>query len=237
MSAYTVKLQTFEGPFELLISLIDKQKLSINEVSLAEVADQYLSYVKQIEQFPTDEVASFFVTAATLMLIKSRSLLPSLQLSDEEELEIHDLEERLRLYKAYKQIAKSLENIFGKHVLFAREPFAQINEVFVEPKDLTANRLEETLKEIISRLPKKEILPKTEVKKTISLEQRINDLIKKMEKKINFCFSEVSEKESCGKIDIIVDFLAILELVKRGLIMVQQNKGFGEINIKKHETV
>lgn len=216
-TSYTVKLQTFEGPFELLINLIDKQKLSINEVSLAEVADQYLAYVKQIERFPIPEVASFFVTAATLMLIKSRSLLPSLQLTDEEETEIQDLEERLRLYKSYKEISKSLEKIFGKKILFTREPFAQINEIFIEPKGLTVEELKETLQEIIERLPKKEILPKTAVKKTISLEQRISELIKKMEEKVNFCFSEMSKKEGCEKIDIIVDFFGNLGTRKKRL--------------------
>jgi segregation and condensation protein A len=233
---YQVKLRQFEGPFELLIDLIDKKKLSINEVSLVEVADQYLNHLKRAEHFPLREVAAFIVVAATLMLIKSRSLMPSLKFSEEEELEIENLEEQLRLYKQFRALAGGLEKIFGKKVIFAREAFLQTEIVFIEPKDLSIFKIKAALKEVLKNMPQKEALPQTIVKKTISLEQRIDDLVKRLQTKVSMCFSEIKNSPECKKIDLIVSFLALLELTKREFIIIKQSKIFGEIEITKHKT-
>lgn len=230
---YQLKLRQFEGPFDLLLQLIDKKKLSINEVSLAEVADQYVNYLKQIARFPVAEVASFVVVAATLMLIKSRSLIPTLELSREEEAEIGDLEERLKIYKVYYALSKSLEKIFGKKVIFAREGFLQIESIFVESEDLSLKNIASALEKIISNLPTKELaLPEALVKKTVTLEQKIDQLIKRIENKISLYFSDLNLRQS-EKVEIIVTFLALLELTKRGFIIVKQDKVFGEIEINK----
>lgn len=232
---YNVKIKQFEGPFDLLLELIDKKKLPVNEVSLAEVADQYLNHLKSLPDFPTNEVASFIVIASTLVLIKSRSLMPSLSLSQEEETEIKDLEERLRLYKIYKALAKELEKIFGKQVIFAREAMLlQTEAVFAESKDLSLKNIFIAGKEMLARLPEKESnFPETMVKKTITLEQKIEELKKRLEERISFCFSEITKNSGCEKVDLIVNFLALLELTKRGLIIVRQDKIFGEIEINK----
>ena len=239
---YQVKLQQFEGPFDLLLDLIDKKKLSVNEVSLAEVAGQYLERIREKKDFPTEEVASFIVVAATLMLIKSRSLMPSLALSEEEEIEIGSLEKQLNLYKQFRAIAKELEKIFGKKINFAKEPFQQIEPIFIEPKNLSIFEIKAILKEMLANLPSKEILPQAVVEKTITLEQKINEFIKRIENKVALCFSELALQNSsgqeksvdCKKVDLIVSFLALLELTKRGFIIIKQDKTFGEIEIKKY---
>ena len=94
---YRVKLSQFEGPLAALLDLIEKRKLSINEISLAKVTDQYVEYLKSLEGFPMEEVAGFIAVASTLLLIKSSSLIPSLELSEEETGEIKDLECCLKL--------------------------------------------------------------------------------------------------------------------------------------------
>ncbi|PIS13229.1 MAG: hypothetical protein COT67_02900 [Candidatus Tagabacteria bacterium CG09_land_8_20_14_0_10_41_14] len=234
---YRIKLEQFEGPLDLLLELIDKKKLSVNEVSLAEIADQYLEYLKKIENFPIQDVAAFIVVAATLMLIKSRSLMPSLKLSEEEKEDIEFLEARLREYKRFRALSRELEKIFGKRIIFGREAFLQTEPIFIEPADVTVSKLSETMARLIENIPQreKETLPETLVKKTVSLEQKIDELIKMVESKIKTCFSEIQNNPECKKVDLIITFLALLELTKRGLIIVKQSQNFGEIEITKHE--
>jgi segregation and condensation protein A len=232
---YKLKLQQFEGPLDLLYELIEKRKLSINEISLAEVADQYLNYLKALEKFPLREAASFLVIASTLMLIKSRSLISTLELSEEEELEIHDLEKRLRLYKEYRKLARNLERIFGKNIIFQRESFLGVSEVFIEPRGLTLFKLKDSLDFLINSFPATPIdLPQGIVKKTITLEKKINELEERLRDKIKFCFSEI-KKPGCEKIEIITSFLALLELIKKGLALAKQESRFEDIEITRNE--
>lgn len=232
---YAVKVEQFEGPMDLLLSLIEKRKFSINDISLAEITDQYVEYLKKLQNFPIEEVAFFIVIASTLMLIKSRSLMPGLELTNEEEQSIEELEERLRLYRRIRHLSLHIKNLFGRNPLFSREGFRGIEVGFIEPESLDVKKLAEVLKEIAENLPVKECLPETEVKKVISLEDKISELMKRIQESIEFSFSEFadskdSEKEE-RKIEIIISFLAMLELTKQGIIMVKQAKLFDSINI------
>ncbi len=231
---YQLKLREFEGPFELLIESIEKQQLSINQISLAEVANQYLNYLKEIQHFPIEEVASFIVVAATLMLVKSRTLMPLLHLSEEEEGEIQDSEDRLVLYNKYRSLAKQLKEIFGKNVIFGREPYAQVETIFVEPVGLNVAKIRTVLESVLESLPKKEVLLETLVKKTVTLEQKMEELAKRLKNKMTLCFSDIN-KPGCEKVELIVSFLALLELIKRGLMNAKQNQAFGEIQIDNNE--
>ena len=113
-NSYKVKLSSFEGPFSLLLSLIEDRKLHINDISLSQVTEDYLSYVNTLESKDPREVSSFIFVAATLILIKSKSLLPNLTLTEEEEGDIKNLEERLRLYELYTRLGGGLKKLFGK---------------------------------------------------------------------------------------------------------------------------
>lgn len=234
---YRIRVQQFEGPFELLVELIEQKKFSINQVSLAEIADQYINHLKELERFPLKEVSSFIVVAATLMLIKSRSLMPSLKLSDEEKHEIEDLQVQLKLYKQFRAISQEIERILGKQIIFSplesRFLTKQTEGMFVAPKDLAISNLKSALEQLVNSFPQKELLPKTIVKKTITLEEKINSLIERLEGKVNLCFSELKNDPECKKVDLIVNFLAMLELMKRNFITARQNKKFGEIEIIK----
>ena len=104
--AYTLKTEQFEGPFDVLLDFIEREKLSINEIALAQVADGFFQYVKT-EAVAHEEFASFLVVASTLMLIKSRSLLPGFHITKEEEKSIQELEERLEVYRRIRALAQS----------------------------------------------------------------------------------------------------------------------------------
>ncbi|MEK7575714.1 MAG: segregation/condensation protein A [Patescibacteria group bacterium] len=236
---YSIKLNQFEGPLDLLLDLIEKKKLSINDLSLASISDQYLEYLKQLENFPLEEVAGFVVIASTLILIKSKSLIPSLELTEEEEQSIGELEERLRQYQRVKELSLNIKKSFGKNPQFSRESFKGMEMGFIEPKKLTLNFIVSTIKEILNNLPKIEKLPEIAVKKIISLEEKINELTDRIKTKMELSFAEFSKSRNSGgkelKVEIIVSFLAMLELVKRGIIIVSQSEAFDNIRIKNKE--
>src|SRR3954463_13221764 len=114
---YKVKVSQFEGPLDLLLNLIEKRKLFINEISLARIADDYIAYVQQLGSFPIAESAQFILIASTLLLIKSKSLLPTLHFSLEEEASVEDLENRLKLYQRVPNLTVHIKDRFGKEII------------------------------------------------------------------------------------------------------------------------
>lgn len=230
---YQIKLEKFEGPLGLLLELIEKRKLSINEISLANVTDQYIEYLKSLGEFPMGEAANFIAVASTLLLLKSASLIPNFELSEEEAGDIKDLEYRLQLYNIIKNAALNIFKSFGKNLSFSREAFLGYNFEFLEPKGLTKEKIFSALKQIIDNLPQKEILPKVLVKKAVSLEKKISEIVERIQRKIEVSFSETFASNKAEKIEIIVSFLAILELIKRGFVIVEQTAIFDNIRVKK----
>ena len=107
---YHFQLEKFEGPLDILLNLIEKEKLSITEVSLAQIADQFLAYIDGNENINLEQLSGFLSVATRLILIKSRALLPILTFTEEEEESIQDLEEHLRLYQLFRDQAKKLES-------------------------------------------------------------------------------------------------------------------------------
>jgi segregation and condensation protein A len=236
--AYSVKVKDFEGPFDLLLGLIESRELSINEIYLAEITDQYLDYLKGLESFPLEEVASFVVVASTLMLIKSRSLLPSLEITTEEEKSITELEDRLKIYQKIRELALGLQKNIGKEPMFEREAFKGFEINFLEPEGVNIEKLHSLLQNVLASLPVKEKLPEVEVKKIITLEEKILELTDRIQNSLQMSFREFAGAGRHGaeiKAEIIVSFLAMLELVKQGIIMVKQEENFDNISISKIE--
>lgn len=240
--SYTVKTSAFEGPLDLLLDLVTKRKLFVNDVSLAQVTDDFIRYIEEHEasgkQFPIGESAEFIVVASTLMLIKSRSLLPMLKLTEEEEESIHDLENRLDTYVRVKELAVGLKNIFGKQMIFEKTPTKNLMVVFSPDSKTDSANLLAALERVIESLPKKEVLPKIMVKKVVSLEEMIERLAERISKASRMSFKDFhgveGEMTHEKKVSIIVGFLAMLELVKRGAIQATQASG-GEIEIETEQ--
>ncbi|OHA92105.1 MAG: hypothetical protein A3J09_01250 [Candidatus Zambryskibacteria bacterium RIFCSPLOWO2_02_FULL_51_21] len=227
VSSYTVKTRVFEGPLDLLLELVSKRKLFVNDVSLAQVTDDFIKYISGKEDYSLAESAEFILVASTLMLIKSRSLLPTLELTEEEEASIHDLEDRLVLYAKTKELAANLKLIFGKNIIFEKTPSKNDVVVFAPDSKTNLENLRLALGELIAALPKKESLPQVTVKKVISLEEMIDKLAERIAKAGKLHFRDLKHQD---KISTIVGFLAMLELVKRGAILATQEAG-GEIEI------
>ena len=241
-----LKTENFEGPISLLLDLIERKKIPINDISLAAISGQFLDYLKTFEKIPYADTASFIETASILMLIKSRSLLPQIDISEEEQQSIKELERRLEIYKLIRDVSAALKNIYGKTPMFARESFANVNVIFdIKPSNLSLDNIFEAAKKVINFLPEEEILPQAKVGRIIKLEEKISELAKRIQDNIQTCFSDFSGQNKCGiklsreelseiKTEIIVSFLALLELVKQGMAMADQENAFGDISVKKY---
>jgi len=228
----SIKTQAFEGPLELLLDLVERRKFLINDISLASVTDEYMRQVSIMQELSLPNTAQFIALAATLLLIKSKSLLPILELTQEEEEGIDDLEIRLKRYQLYRDIARSLEDVFGKNMSHERQFVSSQDPLFITDVFTTVDALELAIHDVVTNLPVKEIKPKVKIKKVISLEEMIESLHQRIEKQVKLKFSELLGN-SPEKAHIIVGFLAILESVKQGSILVAQSGKFEDIHIEK----
>jgi len=233
MTAYVFKHEKFEGPLQILLGLIEKEKLAISEISLAKVADEYLSYVKSLGAINPDELAEFLVIAAQLMLIKSRSLLPHLQLDEEEKSSIEELERRLEEYRRARDRAKALKEraALGLHI-HVRESFLGLPPVFFPPPGVGIGNLKAAFEAFVDALPKLEKLVEERIKKVISLEEKISHIRSFLAGVVERAFSEII-KGSRERTEVIVSFLAILELARQRFVDLDQERPFGDIVIKK----
>ncbi|MEK7643241.1 MAG: segregation/condensation protein A [Patescibacteria group bacterium] len=233
---YHVKVKEFEGPLELLLDLIETRKLSINEVALGVVTEEYFKHLNVIKEDPEnpyhEEIAIFLVVAATLMLIKSRSLLPGFMVTDEEKQDIRELEDRLKAYKIIKEMSRQLGEITeSRRPLFSRAPYVMIAPSFLPPsKPLDIQKLFALLQNIIETIPKKHELPEKTVTQVISIEEKMQELEKRVQEGLARTFSELIQNKA-DRFEIVVSFLAMLELIKIGSVAVQQGGLFGTIHI------
>lgn len=230
---YNVKLEQFEGPLDLLLELINKEKMNITEISLGQITDQYLDYLEKKEDINLVNLSDFLTVAAKLILIKSKALLPLLDLSSEEEEEILDLEKQLEEYKKFKLIALEVEKIFNsKKQSLSRDNFLEVEPFFSPPEGVGAEDLMIIYQDILGQIPVLEKLEEERIERVISLKERIDSLKEMLGKKVEITFSEIVKKGG-DKIEIIVSFLAVLEMVKRRIVIVEQGEMFYEIKLKK----
>lgn len=237
MEPFKVKTNVFEGPLDLLLDLIEKRRLFINDVSLAAVTDDYIEYVNGSGVLELPQAAHFVYVASTLLLIKSKSLLPTLTLSEEETGDIEDLERRLALYKRYKELAAELMAIYCKQPLSFRTLVIDEKPIFSPGVKLSLSSIRDAVRRVIQELPVTERLPQAVVEKVMSLETMIDTLAERIKKSLTLSFKEFSGSKSrthdrTTRLNVIVSFLALLELVKRGAIGVQQSGHFDDILIE-----
>jgi len=230
-SSLVVKTSVYEGPLDLLLELIEKRKLLINDISLATVTDEYITKIQSMEELPMGETAEFISLAATLLLIKSRSLLPTLELSDEETQDIKELEYRLAVYQIVKESAKEFSKNFKLPMLHeseGRDP----EPLFHPDATITLPGLLAAARALIDGFPQALTLPKVEVKKVVSLEEMIDSLSKRVTTAMRLSFRDFSGIGTRHKPDVIVSFLALLELVKQGIIKATQEEKHGDITLE-----
>ena len=232
VETYHIRTEGFEGPLDLLLSLIEKRKLLINDIALADVADDYLKHLENEEELPVAQTAQFVLVGSTLLLIKSKSLLPVLELTQEEQESIVDLEKRLKIYDRYKTIARSLVDVYCKKPLFPRNKVRRRHIEFAPDKNVTRDNMLLSMQSVVNNLPKlAPKLPKTVVEKVISLEEMMDELSARINSSMQVSFRQFSSNVPGGKMNVIVSFLAMLELVRQGIVRVEQYEKFDDIQM------
>lgn len=234
---YTVHTSVYEGPLDLLLSLIERAELDITAVSLASVTDQYVAYINSLEQVNPDEISAFLVIAAKLLQIKSEALLPRppARESDEENVG-RSLVDQLKLYKRYKEIGvwmnERQEKNLRTYLRIAPPPK-------IEPKldlsNVTLERLVAAAAEAFAREKNKQPLGTIIAPPRITIREKI-DLITKTMKQVERATFRALLNQGASRLEVVVTFLAMLELVKRYRIHAHQEDLFGEIEIDRLES-
>lgn len=230
---FVVQTNSFEGPLDTLLSLIQKRELYINDISLAKVTDDYLNFI--VENGDTiDNQIEFVRIASTLVLVKSKSLLPDPDITDDESAEINELEDRLRAYKMMQTKAKEIAEMFGKAPYFHPQSNSKnYSEIFAPGNTLTKKKLHKKAQESVVALPK-ESLPTAEVETKVSLDNEIKRLKDRLSAAGSASFSSIASSDK--KHHQVVSFVAILELIKEGELEANQSEIFGEIHVHTHQS-
>jgi len=231
MPGYNIKLEKFEGPLDLLLKLIEAEEVPITEISLAKVTDQFIEYVNRSQDLDPGEVADFLVVASKLLLIKSRILMPSLDFEEEAE---GSLERQLKIYKEYYEASKKIKELLRrKNFMFSRNKAIQVfTPKFSPPVKLRLKDLGLIFQLIVNRLEPVVNLPQEVIKKTISIGEKIRQIKEMILEKVSFSFKNLLSRGD--KTEVIVSFLALLELVKQQSVRVNQSGLFGEIQVDKN---
>jgi len=232
---YHIKLEQFEGPLDLLLQLTQEEKLDITRVSLAKIADQYLEYISHAESISLENLSEFLSVAAKLILIKSKALLPMLEFTEEEEEEIKDLEYQLAEYKKFKDIALRINELAERRTIsLSREGFLGRQSIFYPPENITVGDLKAAFEKLLGDIPLLEKLEEEMIREVLTLEDKIVHLQDTLRQRVTTSFSELVAN-TVDKVEIVVSFLAVLELVKQRIIHVEQGELFSEIHLRHKE--
>ena len=172
--------------------------------------------------------------ASTLLLIKSKSLLPTLNLTEEEKSDIHDLELKLKIYKKIKELSIHVKNNFGKELIFFPN-IRKFEPVFSPDPEMNKENFSKAIFEVIKNLPKFEKKPQVKMAKVMSLEEMIGNLTERVKSHLKMSFKEFSGMGKADRVNVIVSFLAMLELVKQGIIEVSQENKFDDIKMETRQ--
>ncbi len=231
---FALNTEAFEGPLETLLNMIEDRKMSISDVSLAEVTDAYLSYVEKLPELPLGETAQFILVASTLLLIKSRTLLPTLELSADERQSVEELERRLARYALIRKTAKLLRGTWGKSPLLLAHRTPLRPSVF-SPADAAISTIASAAARLVSILPKGDALMQAAVAPILALEDVITSVRTRLITALRASFRELTK--SRDRSDVIVYFLATLELVRSGSVSASQERLFEDITIELENAV
>ena len=227
--AMIVMLESFEGPLDLLLYLIRKQNLDILEIRLADIADQYMQYIELMSTLRLQLAGEYLVIAATLMVIKSRALLPQLESDEEEEANPEaELRRRLQEYERLKNASERLDALprVDREVHVVHAPLAQSYAPDVQP-EIEIKELMVAFADVMER--SKLYQRHRIVRATISVRERMTDIIGKLEKsEASVPFDELFDVRE-GKVSLIASLLAILELMRSSLVRVTQQRPFAPI--------
>lgn len=235
---YAIKLQNFEGPLDLLCHLIDKNKMNICDIKISEITDQYIEYLNKMEQMNLEITSEFLIMASTLLYLKSKSLLPSIE-EDEKEISEEELIRRIIEYKKYKEISKKLNEYYKEN----SKRFFKLPDKIELPKQ----KLElEYSKDIIVQLYKDAIdknskrlnqnaknIEKIAIVENYTVSSKVKEMLKVLIKQKKFIFNKLFSIKKKNKQEVVTAFSGLLELSRRSKVSTNQEELFGNILVEK----
>ena len=236
---YAIKIENFEGPIDLLLHLIDKNKMNICDVKLSEITDQYIEYIKKMEEMNLEITSEFLVMASTLIYIKSKSILPK-NVEEEEEISAEELLHRIIEYKKYKEITKKLRQMYEESgVRYYKAP----ENIKLPKQELKENQYNEenivsVYKQLLERNTQKinenaKNIEKIAITDTYTVASKVKEMLKKHK----FVFNALFSLNKCEKEEVITAFSGLLELSRRNKVVTSQDEIFGDISVQKHNKV
>ncbi|MDU2638940.1 MAG: segregation/condensation protein A [Finegoldia magna] len=228
-----IETEEFNGPMDLLLNLVEKEKIDIENVDLAKITNKFIEEVENLKNHSTKDLTDFIYLASTLLYIKSKKLLPKNDFYEDDQIDEDLIKQRLIEYKKFKEISKQLielEDISSKHFRKIQEDLSAYQS---EKENLIVpdiNLLSETLLEILNREDNRIVIEETEIieAEEYKIEDCIEDILWKVEKNNKYSFSYFLSKNT-NKNEVISVFLALLELLKSNILKVVKNEGNTEI--------
>lgn len=229
--------EKFSGPLGLLLSLIESEKMDITEVNLAKIADDYVSYIKNAKDISPDELADFLVVAAKLLYIKSKALLPYLKIEEDDD-DQGDLERQLRMYKEFIVASEKIKDLLLQENFLFIPPLNKARRQtekqpsFSPPKNITPSLLQVEFIRLLEEWEKQQeaSLPEEKLEPKINIEEKIIAIKNLLFSKIKVNFSKLLQNTTC-RTEVIVSFLAVLELAKQQELVFEQTELFSEIHL------
>ena len=235
---YDLKLDNFEGPLDLLVYLIDKNKMDIYEVKISDIAEQYINYIREQEELNLEIASEFVVMASTLVLLKSKSLLPK-DVEDEAELTEEELLRRIIEYKKYKEISKLFkENIneFSKRMYKLPDkielPKQKIEKEF-KPKDIIEKYRALVIRNENKKNENAKNIEKIAIHDTYTVADKVKDIFRELAKRPKFVFGSLFKLSEKPKAEVVTAFSGVLELSRRNKVNTTQEELFGDIVVSK----
>ena len=237
---YAIKIENFEGPLDLLCHLIDKNKMNICDVNIAEITDQYIEYINAMEEMNLEITSEFLIMASTLVYLKSKSVLPNVN-DDEEEISEEELIRRIIEYKKYKEITSQFKEMYKKSsIRYFKNPEnielpKQTLEVEFKSEDII-----NSYKELIERNENKKNeyasnIEKIAVTDTYTVASKVKFMLRELSKKPKFVFNKLFSVKKYEKAEVVTAFSGLLELSRRNRVITTQEELFGDISVEKQE--
>ena len=235
---YSIKINNFEGPLDLLCHLIDKNKMDIYDINISAITDQYIEYINQMEKMNLDVTSEFLVMSSTLLYLKSKHLLPKTQ-EDEEEITEEELIRRIIEYKKYKEITKKLKENF---LLYSKRFFKMAEEIELPKQKIETQYNEHTIPEIYKNLIQRNTdkinenasnIEKIAITETYSVGDKVKDMYRALIKYKKFTFNKLFSLKKHNKREVVTAFSGLLEMSRRNKIITEQEELFGDIEVEK----
>lgn len=242
---YNLVIKNFEGPLDLLLFLITKNKMNIFDISLSELTDKYVEYLNDMTEQNIEIASSFIVMASTLLDIKARKLLPELEPEEDEEEHITEEEmiNRIIQYKKYKEVSEKINDMYLENFGSFSKPFEKIRyktkiqytgENF-NKKDIF-NMYASILTRNANKINKKaQEIEKLAIYEKITVKDKVKQIVNYLDSNNNMVFNNVFNTNSCSNIEVATAFLGMLELSKLKEVSVSQDYLFSDINVEKSE--